>query len=83
MSRSFRKTPIAGITTASSEAWDKKNWHSIFRAVSKQNLNGCHDYGAFVDINFRSVSNPWKMAKDGKSRMNLNKNPNLKKYLRK
>ena len=32
MSRSRRKTPIFGITTATSEAEDKRLWHKRLRA---------------------------------------------------
>ena len=83
MSRSYRKTPIMGMTTAHTEAWDKQDWHSRFRSNTKQNINKCQDFDNFVDVNFREVSNVWNMAKDGRQRMDVVAHPYLKKYLRK
>ena len=83
MSRSFKKTPICGITTSESEAADKKLWHARFRTRAKQNLNTCDDFDSLVDIHFREVSNVWSMAKDGRQWLDIANRPHLKKYLRK
>ena len=82
MSRSNQKTPIFGITTAKSEAEDKKIWHSRFRSSSKQKLKNCIDYEEMIDVHFREVSNPWLMAKDGRQHISLT-NPRLKEWMRK
>lgn len=63
MSRSRRKTPIFGITTAKSEAFDKANWHRAFRRSENQRLQAAPDR-APRDI--REFYNPWSMHKDGK-----------------
>lgn len=83
MSRSFKKTPVCGITCARSEAWCKKNWHSRFRHSAKEKLKYCSDYDGFIDVDFREVSNPWAMAKDGRQFIDLVKRPYLAKFLRK
>lgn len=63
MSRSRRKTPIFGITTALSEAADKAIWHRAFRRAENQRLAG--DPGS-EPYHFRQFFNPWQMDKDGK-----------------
>jgi hypothetical protein len=71
MSRSTRKTPAGGITTARSEKKDKQCWHRAFRSASRQNLQAIiRDWRAgdgFLDVSFREKSSRWKMAKDGKT----------------
>ena len=65
MSRSRRHTPITGITTARSEAFDKKIWHRAFRAKNRS--------WSYVDSegspapHVKESSDPWKMSKDGKA----------------
>lgn len=61
MSRSRRKKPITGVTTASSEKEDKKLWHRVFRRKNKQLLNAGEE-----PLDIKDVSNPWDMDKDGK-----------------
>lgn len=39
MSRSRRKTPITGITTARSEKFDKQRWHRAYRHAERQRLH--------------------------------------------
>lgn len=71
MSRSRRRTPIFGITTARSEKQDKKTWHRKLRVKSRIQLLAV-DEGApdaaenLILVHAREVSNPWSMAKDGK-----------------
>lgn len=66
MSRSRRKTPIFGHTTARSEANDKRLWHKRWRSRQRDQLVvGAEDDPLPVPRNV--VSNTWNMAKDGKS----------------
>ena len=64
MTRSRRKTPISGITTASSEKQDKRLANRKVRRAVKQALAGKVD----VDVlpHRRELTHPWTMAKDGK-----------------
>jgi len=63
MSRSRRKTPITPVTTAVSEAEDKKIWHRRYRRAEKQRINYDAD---FEPLSISHYSDPWKMDKDGK-----------------
>ncbi|AOI58177.1 hypothetical protein [Burkholderia diffusa] len=64
MSRSKRKTPIGGITTAESEAQDKAQWHRRHRRVESARLKKVAvDY---EPESHRAQSDQWKMDKDGK-----------------
>lgn len=63
MSRSRKKTPIGGVTTARSEKGDKKRWHKGYRTRVKIALA--------IDIDgdlphIREFFNPRGMQKDGK-----------------
>ncbi|MEL7939160.1 hypothetical protein [Pseudomonas delhiensis] len=63
MSRSRRKTPICGITTAASERFDKQTWHRSFRKAERQRLAS----DPFSEPHhFREFCNDWLMHKDGK-----------------
>ncbi|MCY1283415.1 hypothetical protein D9M68_817120 [compost metagenome] len=63
MSRSRRKTPICGITTAASEAFDKARWHRAFRRAENQRLASNPESEPH---HVREFSDPWAMQKDGK-----------------
>lgn len=68
MSRSVRKTPIIGFSTAGSEAADKKRWHAKLRSGVRSSLRSLSPdqidaYIAPVEIDAVSVGS---MAKDGK-----------------
>lgn len=63
MSRSRRKTPIAGYATAESEAQDKRIWHKRARAMQRQRL---HWDGDPLPVQPNEAINPWAMGKDGK-----------------
>lgn len=63
MSRSYRKTPISGITTAESEAMDKRIWHKRMRARQRDRLMTDSES---EPVHTREVSDPWGMGKDGK-----------------
>jgi hypothetical protein len=64
MSRSVKKTPIFGHTTADSEAEDKAAWHRRHRAVERVRLQASgEDYQA---RSHQANSNSATFAKDGK-----------------
>ncbi len=64
MSRSRKKHPIAGITTADSEKQDKRLANRRLRRRVSQTL--ASDCDAEILPTLRDVSSPWAMAKDGK-----------------
>lgn len=65
MSRSRRRTPRVGITTARSEKQDKLKAHRRERRGVKVALSkGAEDHEL---PHRREVGDPWKMAKDGKA----------------
>lgn len=67
MSRSRRKTPIYGITTARSEKQDKKLWHQRMRACERDRLrHSLDDPEAHLTTLVLEVSNRWSMDKDGR-----------------
>ena len=75
MSRSTKKNPIRGVTTAETEKEDKQNASRAERRANKQILakSGNQD-----DLKLkREVSDPWSMDKDGKFRFDKNTNPEL------
>ena len=63
MSRSRRKTPICGVTTAYSEAFDKKTWHRAYRRAEKVRAENSPDSEPRSELEF---SNAWIRQKDGK-----------------
>lgn len=67
MSRSRRKTPIFGHTTARSEAADKRLWHKRWRAREREQLSGAGLDSDPLPVHRHDVSSTWDMAKDGKS----------------
>lgn len=87
MSRSYRHVPIVGITTSESEREDKKIWHGRLRSAEKNFLSevdiNCSDDDNLIEPHIYQVSNVWDFAKDGKQLLDVNKNKNLMKYLRK
>ncbi|WP_338924609.1 hypothetical protein V0M98_33880 (plasmid) [Pseudomonas silesiensis] len=78
MSRSRRKTPIIGITTAKSEAFDKASWHRAFRRAENVRLDADPESETH---HIHEFSNPWLMHKDGKQR--LSDSPSREKDMRK
>lgn len=66
MSRSFRKTPIFGHTTARSEAHDKRQWHKRLRVGERSQLAVVGPETDHVAVHRNAVSSTWDMAKDGK-----------------
>lgn len=63
MSRSRKKTKIHGITTAESEAEDKRIWHKRMRARERDRLITDPES---EPTHKNEVSSKWTMAKDGK-----------------
>jgi hypothetical protein len=73
MSRSRKKTPVHGITTANSEKKDKRLYNRRFRRVTKQVLRVSPLREVLPHL--REYSNPWCMDKDGKVRFDPKKHP--------
>ena len=74
MSRSRRKTPISGITTAASEKEDKRLANRRWRRRNKQ-LVQCGHYEPLQHL--REITNVWLMDKDGKFRFDPERFPEL------
>ena len=74
MSRSRRKTPICGITTAESEKQDKRIANRRLRRRVRSALRG--DPDAPLPL-LREVSNPWLMDKDGKMLVDPARHPEI------
>lgn len=79
MSRSHRKTSIAGIACAKSEKRDKQMCNRKLRAKARRMLSLC-DYhgecGCVMPVQ-REVVNIYTMAKDGKCWFDKNKYPKM------
>jgi retron-type reverse transcriptase len=75
MSRSHRKTPIAGNTCASSEKLDKRVANRRDRRVNREILNASNDDSRTKDR--KTTSDPWVMSKDGKQFFNPDGHPEL------
>jgi hypothetical protein len=73
MSRSRRKNPIHGITSAASEKSDKAASHRKIRHAARVAVVK----GAPVLPQEKELTNPWSMAKDGKSVFDPAANPKL------
>ena len=67
MARSRRRTPITSMTTAASEKQDKRWANRNHRAALRRILKSVADPDAAVLPTLRDVSDPWGMAKDGRS----------------
>lgn len=74
MSRSFRKTPVRGITSAESEKKDKAASHRIHRRTLKQKISDSLETPLPTE---QQLTNPWSMSKDGKFRFNPKKHAKL------
>jgi hypothetical protein len=67
MSRSYKRIPIHGITTAESEKEDKRIWNRSFRKTAKGKIRGATDFDAVaLPQNIHKETEFWKGAKDGK-----------------
>lgn len=67
MARSRRRTPIISMTTTASEKQDKRWANRNHRAALRRALKSAADPDAAVLPTLRDVSDPWAMAKDGRS----------------
>ena len=73
MSRSRRKSPVIGMTTARSEKEDKQ-WHNrVLRCRVREAIHKGSDLLPEKD----EISTTWNMAKDGKRRFDPSKEPKL------
>jgi hypothetical protein len=79
VSRSRKKTPIGGITTAESEKRHKRLSHKNFRAKQRQALLSGNP--AELPVKMRDAVNPWSGDKDGKSYFGNMKDDKYKKKL--
>lgn len=61
MSRSRKRSPFSGITTADSEAIGKRIWHRRYRRAANVAVATDQDIP-----DEREHSDPWLLAKDGK-----------------
>jgi hypothetical protein len=75
MSRSRRKTSIAGITTAESEKQDKRRANRRGRHRNRQILDIALDDTLLLQK--RQIGDPWLMDKDGKAFFVSKKYPKL------
>jgi hypothetical protein len=66
MSRSRRRTPVIGITTAESEKDEKREYNRRYRRASRQALAASSEPDVLPHL--REYSDPWAMSKDGKLR---------------
>ena len=73
MSRSYKKTPICGITTSESEKKDKQIANRRFRRNSHQLVK----IGKEPPFRTREVSNAYDFDKDGKQYFSAQKYPSL------
>jgi len=73
MSRSKKRTPIGGITTARSEKQDKRLYNRRYRGACKQILHMTPECELIPHL--REHSDPWDMDKDGKTWFDLEKYP--------
>ena len=75
MSRSQRRSPVTGITTAESEKADKILAHKRERRKVTAILQSDMDPQTLPHR--RELSNPWAMDKDGKARFDPQRHPQL------
>ena len=69
MSKSYKKNPYTGFTTAKSEKFDKITSNRKLRQKEKNILKSIDNLDEAEDIilpDIREVSNVWNFAKDGK-----------------
>ena len=75
MSRSLKKHPFSGLTTARSEKKDKQAANRLLRRVTHAKTKTGEVEGVLPAL--REVSDVWKMEKDGKRRFNPVAEPKL------
>ena len=62
MSRSYKKTPICGLTTAKSDKEDKRLANRLFRRASRNRIKSNRE----LFYRLKEVCNVWDFAKDCK-----------------
>lgn len=68
MSRSHKHTPVSSNASPVSEKSDKKIWHSRMRAKQRDQLAHADEHAEdLLPVSVHEVSNPYSMAKDGRS----------------
>lgn len=67
MARSRRRTPIISVTTSASEKQDKRRANRSCRSALRCVLKRDGEPDATVLPTLRDVSDPWDMAKDGRT----------------
>jgi len=72
MSHSYRKTPCCGITTARSDAADKRRLNRRLRHRNKIRVSG-----ELEPLCRNLLYNPWTMSKDGKAWFDVRVCPEL------
>jgi hypothetical protein len=77
VSRSFRHTPVTGITTARSEKQDKRQAHRNLRAAERAAMETAMETGDAVFPVLREVANVYSFEKDGKQRFDPKAMPKL------
>ena len=77
MSRSYRHTPVTGITTARSEKKDKRQAHRSLRAATRASLETVMMAGDAIFPVMREVANVYSFEKDGKQRFDPKSQPKL------
>jgi hypothetical protein len=75
MSNSKKKTPIFGITTATSEKLDKRRWNKIFRRIAKIQIVKEKE----LPHKISAVTNVWDGNKDGKRYLKSYSNKEMRK----
>lgn len=80
VSRSRRKTPVTGVTTAPSEKQDKRAYNRRYRRASRQVVRGTGELAGEQKPlpRLREHSNPWDMGKDGKMLFDPREKPGLR-----
>jgi len=73
VSRSRRKMPIHGVTTAESEKQEKRAYNRRYRHAVKQAVQSGDDETPLPIV--REYSDPWAMGKDGKMLFDPAKHP--------
>ncbi|HEX8321470.1 hypothetical protein [Longimicrobium sp.] len=73
MSRSRRKTPVCGITTANTDKQDKRMGNRRLRRKVRTVIRT--DPEPEVLPHLREETNPWMMGKDGKWRFDPDRHP--------
>jgi len=84
MSRSYKKTPISGMTCADSEKQDKRRASRKTRRILRQQLRDDIDRLAdIVLIEATEAETNWNFAKDGKHWYGHCKEEDIRKWSRK